>query len=743
MQLFGPAQRRHSRGLGVPGDARVLQRVIAPDDSRYDPPAVPQRQLLQRGAAVLLNAPVTVTSHAPGMPHVRATIAKMAKLARAGARSYEIRNLATRITRGVPSKDYRGELAALYKWERDNIRYRKDPVELEWVQSPARTVKEGAGDCDDKATLLAALVGSLGHEWYFDTVGPSSTVQKHVAVVVRLDDGSTVTLDSVLEPATSSTAPRADLGTFGLRAIGAHHLWSSEGKMLGFIGSHVGPRGRKLWDWNPYYPPVGVTALHSGRQPPQGGVLPEQAPTYRLQNAPGHWNRRAPQSPYSLCGPFDAMDPGELGSFLSFVKKIGKSMGKAVHFVGKLARNPIVQGAANVVVPGAGAAIAKAGATEGKLRAAFKSPGALVSALPFPGGAGPVSALVHAGATAATKAATKKLAAKHKPNPSVRAKYPKNARQVWDGRFGVYRVYVPRAGVAGLGAFRPSIAFSLGASSSSSAGAAVAAVRAYVAQHKAAPTVAVAAVRQFQAEDGVLTVDGKWGPNSRKAAAWYLGAAEATLPAVATAFAKTKITWHPPVMMQQPAPAAPVHAAAAPVAVRAARKPAPAPVSHLPPPAPPGTPAVVPPVALPGYTEVGHESSNPGLAPVPAAAAPAAAALPPVVHAVPVATTPATAVLVAKAPTKPKAKKRVAAPPAVASFAVPVLPAAGVVDVTGAGVPAGFVMPAPMMPAGPGPGGSASWAELQQGGSEKQDNTAIWLAVAYLYYRQQRSRRAA
>jgi hypothetical protein len=74
---------------------------------------------------------------------------------------------------------------------------------------------------------------------------------------------------------------------------------------------------------------------------------------------------------------------------------------------------------------------------------------------------------------------------------------------------------------------------------------------------------------------------------------------------------------------------------------------------------------------------------------------------------------------------------------------VPVLPAAGVVDVTGSGVPAGFVMPPPLMPAGPGPGGSASLEQYQQAGDGKQDNTAIWLAVAYLYYRQQRHRRAA
>ena len=108
----------------------------------------------------------------------------MAELAQKGQHTYEIRNLATRIVHNVPSKQVTQELFALYKWVRDYIRYRFDPVGLEWVQSPQRTVKERAGDCDDMAVLLAALAGSLGHRWEFMTVGPTPTVQKHTAVKV-------------------------------------------------------------------------------------------------------------------------------------------------------------------------------------------------------------------------------------------------------------------------------------------------------------------------------------------------------------------------------------------------------------------------------------------------------------------------------------------------------------------------------------------------------------------------------
>src|SRR4051812_3152461 len=124
---------------------------------------------------------VTVTDHPSGMPHTRSTVATMARLATEGSHSYPIRSLATKIVHGVPSKQVRQELEAIYRWVRDQIRYRYDPLGLEWVQSPARTLIERSGDCDDMATLIAALAGSLGHRWRFLTVGPATNVMKHVA----------------------------------------------------------------------------------------------------------------------------------------------------------------------------------------------------------------------------------------------------------------------------------------------------------------------------------------------------------------------------------------------------------------------------------------------------------------------------------------------------------------------------------------------------------------------------------
>lgn len=76
----------------------------------------------------------------------------------------QIRLLATRHLQsyGIPSKDKIGEARAIYQMVRRNIRYQKDPIGIETVQSPTTTWQIRAGDCDDHVGLVAALAMSIG-----------------------------------------------------------------------------------------------------------------------------------------------------------------------------------------------------------------------------------------------------------------------------------------------------------------------------------------------------------------------------------------------------------------------------------------------------------------------------------------------------------------------------------------------------------------------------------------------------
>jgi len=76
----------------------------------------------------------------------------------------------------------------LYRFVRDSIRYVQDVNEIETVQEPQKTLEFGAGDCDDKATLLAALLESIGHPTRFVAIGFEPGIFSHVYVESRIGD---------------------------------------------------------------------------------------------------------------------------------------------------------------------------------------------------------------------------------------------------------------------------------------------------------------------------------------------------------------------------------------------------------------------------------------------------------------------------------------------------------------------------------------------------------------------------
>lgn len=225
------------------------------------------------------HARVEVSEHPDGMPHTQSTIRKMGELALAGAQSYPIRSLATRIAHDVPGKDYLAEVRALYIWVREHVRYRKDPVGIEWLQTPERTIAERAGDCDDIATLIAALAGALGHEFRFRTVGPTNVRQSHITAEV-LVRGQWVTLDPVMEPMRPSTALSLHTGAFGQTpSAPTTLLWSSTGEPMQALGFYPNEALRTLWQWQPYFP----NASHGAHRPD----LPTADDRYRSAGAPG------------------------------------------------------------------------------------------------------------------------------------------------------------------------------------------------------------------------------------------------------------------------------------------------------------------------------------------------------------------------------------------------------------------------------------------------------------------------
>lgn len=123
-----------------------------------------------------------------GVEGVRATLEHMRRLARQYRVTPQVRELAISLTNSAPNygDGWAEEVDALFKYVRDSIRYLRDVEGVETLQSPVDTLELGAGDCDDKATLLASLLLATEHPCRFVAVGFSPDIFEHVFVETKI-----------------------------------------------------------------------------------------------------------------------------------------------------------------------------------------------------------------------------------------------------------------------------------------------------------------------------------------------------------------------------------------------------------------------------------------------------------------------------------------------------------------------------------------------------------------------------
>jgi len=109
-----------------------------------------------------------------------ATMRAMRQLVRDAIRDpqQKVRESALQILRGVNT--FSDQARAIQQWMQSNIEYRRDPPDLELVQTPQVTLQLRAGDCDDQTVLTAALLQATGHPTQFIAVGMDGQPLSHV-----------------------------------------------------------------------------------------------------------------------------------------------------------------------------------------------------------------------------------------------------------------------------------------------------------------------------------------------------------------------------------------------------------------------------------------------------------------------------------------------------------------------------------------------------------------------------------
>ncbi len=105
------------------------------------------------------------------------TLKMMAKIADFYAATPIVRDLATSIVRDLNPRDYTGHAEAIRQWAADHIVFLRDPRGTELLHTPRWILREIARhgvarvDCDDAATMTAALGKSIGLKARFVVVG--------------------------------------------------------------------------------------------------------------------------------------------------------------------------------------------------------------------------------------------------------------------------------------------------------------------------------------------------------------------------------------------------------------------------------------------------------------------------------------------------------------------------------------------------------------------------------------------
>lgn len=112
-----------------------------------------------------------------------------------------VRNAAVQAVAGAPERNFTSELTGILEYVRERVRFTRDPLDVEYVQSPdflLRAIRQdgtAAGDCDDSAVLFAALAEAVGYETRFAVLGGAGENFSHVIVEVRDTAGRWVSVD--------------------------------------------------------------------------------------------------------------------------------------------------------------------------------------------------------------------------------------------------------------------------------------------------------------------------------------------------------------------------------------------------------------------------------------------------------------------------------------------------------------------------------------------------------------------
>ena len=181
------------------------------------------------------------------------------------------------------------EAEAVRLWLHENIVYRRDPVQTQYLQDPLHTLQIRSGNCDCQATLCGALLAALGHAVTpLGVIWTGRTLATH-AILYDATAGAYVdTMNPeglpVWPPQGMSVAGYVDAGSIGFRT-----LPDFSQPLQGFLGAMLSPNDNT--SGGGYRVPTPILNPLPVPPPPTGGTVnptqPVTPPTNDQTITPG------------------------------------------------------------------------------------------------------------------------------------------------------------------------------------------------------------------------------------------------------------------------------------------------------------------------------------------------------------------------------------------------------------------------------------------------------------------------
>jgi len=125
-------------------------------------------------------APISVNEMDP----IAKKVQKIFKLVAISKGKPKVRELAMALVKHVAERNYMGEIASIFYWVRDRIRYTRDPWKLDVFEDAEWTLRTGQGDCDAHAVLLGSLLEAIGYPVRMKVVSYDGVQYTHIYPVV-------------------------------------------------------------------------------------------------------------------------------------------------------------------------------------------------------------------------------------------------------------------------------------------------------------------------------------------------------------------------------------------------------------------------------------------------------------------------------------------------------------------------------------------------------------------------------